>query len=329
MMKTQNKHVRICLIYVCVFCVLGAFLWGCAEKPEESEDPDFIIERPDAPVTDVTMPDEDIDALIASLPPEERELFLQQMAEQDADAVDALDEEPAGEVDPYAALQDMPQWFEPNEEVRQLVSDAMMALRLDLSDEEKLARIEELAGINHPIVLDVASLALEEANPEIREAALEAIMEINDPSVVPLVVKALDDELAELREYALDALIEIDDPAVNEALQKALRDESFFVVENAMDIMVFIESPNILPSLAQALEHPSEEIWETALMALDEMQDPRVVDILIEKGLLSPNEMLREDSVDSLMFLTDQDFETYHEWRSWWDRNRSTFRFDQ
>ncbi len=191
-----------------------------------------------------------------------------------------------------------PKWFEPNQEVKDIVDKASKALRMGLSDEEKVKAIEDLEGIDHPIVLEVVNEALDEPNEEVREAALDAVMEIADPVVLPTVMKALDDESPDIREYALDALMDINDESINDALMKALDDER-------------------------------SAIGKVLGVTIEDIPDPRAVDALIDKGLLSDDDELREDALDSIEFITDHEFKNYSEARAWWDQNRDTFKFDE
>ena len=223
---------------------------------------------------------------------------------------------------------DMPKWFEPTDESKAAIDVAINALRMDLSDEEKLAAISELDGIDNPAVFDAVIMALDEANVDIREAALDAVMEINDVVVIPIINKALEDEDPEIRGYALDALMDVDDERVNEPLLTALDDENVEVRENATDIMLYIESPNILPSLAKALEDDNEDIRDLALITLEDIEDTRTLSILIEKGLLHKNKAIREDVLDSIEFITDQEFGSYEEAQKWFDQYGDSFEFE-
>jgi hypothetical protein len=223
---------------------------------------------------------------------------------------------------------DLPPFFPLTDELKELIRRAEYALRMDVSDEEKLAAVKELEGINNPGVLNAVHAALREGNVDVREAALDAIMDINDAVVIPAVIMALDDEEPELREYAMDALMDIDDPALNEVFAKALDDENLDVREAAADMMLFIESPNIINSLGKAMLDPNEDIRDMALMTIEDIPDKRSVDILIQHGLLNDNETIREDALDSIEWITDMEFNNYEDARAWWDVNRSDFTFD-
>jgi len=219
--------------------------------------------------------------------------------------------------------------FEPTQEAKDLVTAATRAFLADLPEADKLAALQKLAGLDHPIVLEVVEMALSDKSPAVREAALDLIMNINDPAVVPAVSKALDDQDPDLREYALDALMDVDDPKINEALTKALDDTNADVRDNALNIMLYIGSPNVIDSLGKAITDEDADIREKAIIAIEDIQDPRVIDVLLEKGLLSDDDTVREDAMDSLQFITDQEFENYEQAQAWWQRNRATFSFDE
>ncbi len=262
--------------------------------------------------------DEEIKKQLASLPEKERK-ELEKMLEN----TDMPDEE-SEESD----TSEMPKWFELSQESKDAIEIAVNALRMDLSDEEKLAAISELDGIDNPAVFDAVLMALDEGNVDVREAALDAVMEINDVAVIPVINKALEDEDPEIRGYALDALMDVDDEKVNEPILTALDDENVEVRENATDILLYIESPNILPSLAKALEDDNEDIRDLALITLEDIEDTRTLSILIEKGLLHENEAIREDVLDSIEFITDQEFENYEEAQKWYDVHGNSFEFE-
>lgn len=184
-----------------------------------------------------------------------------------------------------------------NEATAEVHDPAERVLRTDLSEEERLAAVEELERMDHSTIIET-------------------------------VIKALDVGSADVRETVLDALWEVDDEAVNTPLLKALEDENVDVRKSAMDVMEQIESPNILPGLERALTDSDEDIREQALSILEDIADHRAVDILIEKGLQNDDESIREDTLDSLELITDQDFQRWEEAIEWWDLNRNTFVFD-
>jgi hypothetical protein len=184
-----------------------------------------------------------------------------------------------------------------NEETPEVVDLTDRILRPDLSDAERMAAVKELASMDHATILEVVMKALDSPSPDVREAVLES-------------------------------LAEVDDEAVNAPLLKAMEDENVEVREEAMDVMERIESPNILPSLERALFDSDEDIREQALSVLEDIPDHSAVDILIEKGLQHDDESIRQDTLDSLDFITDQEFESYEQAHEWWELNRDEFVFE-
>ncbi|SPD73614.1 hypothetical protein PITCH_A1910020 [uncultured Desulfobacterium sp.] len=164
---------------------------------------------------------------------------------------------------------------------------------------------------------------------EERMEAIEELAQKDNPTIVSVVTKLLDSPDPEFREDILDALMEVDDVQVNTPLLKALEDQNQDVVEKAMDVMENIHSANILPGLERALGDRDEDIRGQALSILEDIPDARSIDILIEKGLHNDYPSTREDVLDSLNFITDQDFETSEEAVRWWQTNRDIFVFSE
>jgi len=185
-----------------------------------------------------------------------------------------------------------------------------------------LERTEEKAGIAEGAGMD--QLAKE------KPAAGEDLEGADTRTLIDKVMTALDNPDPEVREEALEALeVEgVGDEAINGPLLKALADENADVRQSALDLMDDIQSPIILPSLEQALVAGDEDMREAALSTLEDIPDPRAVDLIIEKGLLNYNNKISQEALDSLEFITDQEFNSYDEARKWWDANRETFNFD-
>jgi HEAT repeat protein len=184
------------------------------------------------------------------------------------------------------------------EETPKVLDPAESVIRTDLSEEERRAAVKALANMDHATILEVVMKALDSPSPDVRKAVLEA-------------------------------LAEVDDEAVNVPLLKAMEDENIEVREEAMQVMDELESPNILPSLELALFDSDEDIREEALSILEDIPNHGAVDILIEKGLQHEDESIREDTLVSLEFITDQRFASYEQAREWWDRNRDEFVFPE
>lgn len=162
---------------------------------------------------------------------------------------------------------------------------------------------------------------------EERSKATDELAKKDYSTIVSVVTESLDSPDPEAREDILDALMDVDDYQVNTPLLKALEDDNPDVAEKAMEVMDNIHSSNILPGLERALSDGDEDIRGQALSILEDITDHRAIDILIEKGLFNDYSSTREDVLDSLNFITDQDFETSEEAVQWWKLNRDTFIF--
>lgn len=306
-----------------VILAIGVTLLGCGEKKNAPESQELTQTKVVKKVAEVVKPKVIPDKMAL-------QKLMSNLSNSESQSVARLIKtqvDPAQESE--ASMAAMPKFFPLTEELKELIAQAENALRMGLTDDQKLAAIEALDGIDSPEILEVILAALNESNAEIREAALDAIMNINDVSVIPAVIKALDDEDPELREYALDALMDVDAPEISEVFMKALDDKNTSVREAAIDTLLFIESPNIIECLSKALNDPNPDIRDMALITIEDIPDKRSVDILIQQGLLNDNDIIREDALDSLEWITDQEFKNYQQARTWWDNNRESFTFDE
>jgi hypothetical protein len=162
---------------------------------------------------------------------------------------------------------------------------------------------------------------------EERSKAIDELAKKDYSTIVSVVTESLDSPDPEVREDILDALMAVDDYQVNTPLLKAIEDDNPDVAEKAMEVIDNIHSSNILPSLERALNDKDEDIREQALSILEDLTDHGAIDILINKGLYNDYPSTREDVLDSLNFITDQEFETGEEARQWWEKNRGSFIF--
>ena len=82
----------------------------------------------------------------------------------------------------------------------------------------------------------------------------------------------------------------------------------------------------LLPGLAVCLKNPDEDVRIDACDMIADIEKPLSVDILID-NLDNPYEDMRESCQDYLEFITDKEFTTKAQWKSWWDRSKATFKF--
>jgi hypothetical protein len=147
--------------------------------------------------------------------------------------------------------------------------------------------------------------------------------------IIAEVMQALDNPDDEVRQSALERLEELKVESLNAPLQKALRDASEEVREKAMEVMGEIRSPEIIPSLETALSIGDEQMRESALDILEDIEDPRSIDAIIESGFKDTSASIREAAFNSLEWLTEMEFRSYEEAKSWWSANRDSFKFQK
>jgi len=329
-MKMQlNQRHTVVMVLLAVLLLVGCSRKKPAETrtvPPPQTNQQSTVSKPDtrpAATTKTAIDQKTRDWMRALPDSERRDLQARLDGSANVTAVHARAEK---EIDPESNLTTI---FEPTQDTKDLVYDARRVFNQGLDSKAKLEAIRKLDGTDHPIVNEIVMMALDDKDPEVRETSLDLIMEVKDPSIVPLVVKALGDESDDIRERALDALEDLDDPKINEALSKALDDENEDIRESAMRVMSWNSTPSVVDSLGKALVDPSPDIREDAIIILEGIADRKVVDVLIDKGMLNDNDTIRENALESLNFLTDQDFENYEQARSWWDKNREAYNFDE
>jgi len=204
------------------------------------------------------------------------------------------------------------------------VDEALLAFRKNLSDKEKDAAMQRIDSIGTPIIMPVVLLALEDDNFEIRSAAVEAMQTLDTPCVIPAVEKALDDKDPIIRQDAVNALLSVDDDGINDALIKAIRDTDEDVRETAFEVMLMQESPNILPAAEAAAQIKDPEVQEQAISVLEDIPSSSAIDAIINYGLLSDYDEIRDTAAKSLQNLTGENHNSYDLWLEWWDKNKSS-----
>ena len=203
------------------------------------------------------------------------------------------------------------------------VDNALQIFRKNLSDKEKDAALQNVDAIGMPMIMPVIMIALEDSNPEIRSTAIDAIQSLDDPCVIPAVEKAMDDESAIIRQDAVNALLNVDDEGINDALIKAINDADEDVRETAFEVMLMQESPVILPAAEAAVQIKNPDTQKQAISVLEDIPSMSAIDAIINYGLLSDYDEIRDTAAKSLKNLTGEDFSSYDTWVEWWDKNKN------
>ena len=202
-----------------------------------------------------------------------------------------------------------------------------------------LTRYDSLADSNDKVdfILDFAAAhpesmfalvdkALDDNDVDVRSAAMEALIDndVNKPEVLAIASKALKDKDEQIRQNAVEACGPVNDPAVGKILVQALNDESEDVRSASLQVAEQKEPAVRLEVLKTAIVSSYVDVKSTAVTSLTDMSSPAAVDVLME-GLKDTNPDIHEEVVTALNFLLSQEFETYDQWKSWWNANRNKF----
>jgi len=193
------------------------------------------------------------------------------------------------------------------------VDEALQTFRKNLSYEEKDKALQNVDAIGMPMIMPVIMLALDDENSEIRNTAIDAIQSLDDPCVIPAVEKALEDKDPINRMDAVNALMNVKDTRINDALIKAIKDQNEDVRETAFEVMLVQESPIVLPAAEAAAQMDDPEIQSQAINVLEDIPAVEAIDAIINYGLLSEYDEIRETAKESLQKLTGQTINGYNE----------------
>ena len=204
------------------------------------------------------------------------------------------------------------------------VNDALQIFRKNLSDKDKDAALQNVDAIGMPMIMPVIMLALEDDNAEIRSTAVEAMKSLDDPCVIPAVEKAMDDSDPLIRQDAITVLLNVDNEGINDALIKAISDSDEDVRESAFEVMLMQESTKILPAAEAAVQIKNPDTQEQAISILEDIPSSSAIDSIINYGLLSDYDDIRDTASRSLQRLTGKNIDSYDNWVKWWDENKKS-----
>ena len=214
----------------------------------------------------------------------------------------------------------------PGFDTKGLVDDTTAAFRSGASTERKLELMNQIAVIGDKMVMPAVLEALDDKDEEIRTLAVEAMKAIDDPAVIEGVEKALRDPDPDLREEALECIATLTPEAsLNEIIMQALNDSSEDVRENALDMLTMLVDDCMMPSLDYALKQGDADTQETSLTLLEQLHTEgshNALQPIIEQGLLSQYNEVRQMAVSILQDQTGQNFTTYEQWAKWYEENR-------
>jgi HEAT repeat protein len=214
----------------------------------------------------------------------------------------------------------------PGFDTKGLVDDTLAAFRGNAPIEKKLELMNQISVIGDKMVMPSVLAALDDKDDEIRTLAVEAMKAIDDPSVVEGVEKALKDPDPDLREEALECIATLTPEAgLNDIITQALNDPNEDVRENALDMLTMLVDDCMMPSLDYALKQGDADTQETSLTLLEQLHEEgshNALQPIIEQGLLSQYNEVRQMAVSILQEQTGQNFTTYEQWAKWYEENR-------
>ncbi|MBO7435279.1 HEAT repeat domain-containing protein [bacterium] len=214
----------------------------------------------------------------------------------------------------------------PGFDTKGLVEDTLTAFRGGADKEKKMKLMYDIAVIGDKMVMPAILAALDDKDPDIRTLAVEAMKAIDDPAIIEGVEKALRDSDPDLREEALECVaILTPEPGLNDIIMQALNDPEESVRENALDMLTMLVDDCMMPSLDYALKNGDADTQETALSLLEQLHDGgshNALQPIIEQGLLSEFNEVRQMAVSILQTQTGQDLTTYEQWVKWYEENR-------
>ena len=106
---------------------------------------------------------------------------------------------------------------------------------------------------------------------------------------------------------------------------QALNDTSEDVRENALDMLTMLVDDCMMPSLDYALQQGDADTQDTSLTLLEQLHEEgshNALQPIIEQGLLSQYNEVRQMAVSILQEQTGQNLTTYEQWAKWYEENR-------
>lgn len=207
-----------------------------------------------------------------------------------------------------------------------LINHVREQIKLDIHPEKKVELLDELWGIEHPLLVEIAMIALSDENAEVRLSAIELIEDYETDKALPAIEKALQDNSLEVREVAVNSLYYIETPDATNLLVKGVDDKAPEIRELVFDILE--DRPqNVQESVLQtAIKSPQKDVKERVADMIIDIPSHNVMDILLE-GMKTRDEEFRQEIVEIIDFFVSEEFESYEEAKRWWETNK--YRFDE
>jgi hypothetical protein len=192
---------------------------------------------------------------------------------------------------------------------------------------EILKSLPDMAVDRDSRVIGMVQTAVADKNADVALAGIELLQGCEGPKVLPVVTKAMAHPNEEVRQTAVNILLDINDPQTGNLLATALSDESEIIRNAALDITRYKDEQIRFKVLETAISCPFSDIKEKSVFMLANNGGRHAVDILIE-ALRDEDAELREKVGSAIGMLIDEEFESYQEAKSWWEKNRNRYSED-
>jgi HEAT repeat protein len=189
---------------------------------------------------------------------------------------------------------------------------------------ELLKSLPDRAFDRDPCIIGIVQTAVAEQDADVALAAIELLQGYESPKVLPAIVDAMAHPNEEVRRTAVGILLDINDPQAGDLLATALSDKSEDIRDAALDITRYKDKQIQFRVLETAISCLFGDIKEKSVFMLENIRGHRSVDILIE-ALRDEDAEFREKVGSAISMLLDEEFESYKEAKTWWEKNRDRY----
>lgn len=184
------------------------------------------------------------------------------------------------------------------------VVSALQGIELDAVEGPGAAALLRLVSMmGRSGAIDQLQTALSSNSPEVRKAAIDGLVRLGVPQVAELIAFSLTDENADVQAAAARALGRLQDGSVGpsglDALLLGLRAEADSVRAAAAEALAELGDMRACEPLRQVVREGNPEVVLAALSALVRLQDPDLVDLLVEM-LEHPDADVVKQSLEAL-----------------------------
>jgi hypothetical protein len=189
---------------------------------------------------------------------------------------------------------------------------------------ELLNSLSAMASDQDPCVIRVAQKAVADKDANVALAAVGLLQGYNSPEVLPAISEAMTHKNEDVRQTAVNLLLDINDPQTGNLLVSALSDKSEDIRNSSLDITKYKDKQTQYMVLEKAISSPYDDVKDNSVFMLEYLGGHGAVNILIE-AMRNKDAEFHEKVGDALNMLLNQEFKSYNEAKTWWDKNQSKY----